>query len=349
MKKHVTIRDVAEKTGYSMQTVSRVLNGRDDLHTEKTSKKIKAVANAMGYVQNIYAKAMKGSRTWSVGIIIDPFFGSFSKDIFVGAHDELLACGYFPILLLNNRMSDVDLVNTLATRRVEGVMILPNPDMDQGPFIAKAIKKHQLPLVSLDCPLTKTQRFDSVVTADEHGGTLAAQHLWDMGHRRLAGIFLNHQGLLLRKKGFEHYIHSRGGYSPQILIDNKLIYSDDHTQPIQKFLAKHADITAIFSSTDHLLPAIYRAASNLGRSIPDELSIIGFGDLDITAHLNPPTSTLRQNAEIMGQQAARLLIERIENPLRNIPPRNIQFEPELIARASVAPHVEAQQKPKQRR
>lgn len=337
MKKHITIRDIADKTGYSMQTVSRVLNGRDDLHTERTSKKIKAAAEKMGYVQNIYAKAMKGSRTWSVGIIMDPFFGSYGKDIFVGSHDALFARGYCPILLLNNRVSDVELVNTLTTRRVEGVIILPNPGLKERQSIAKFIQKHHLPLVSLDFPLTKFHLFDSVVTADEHGGVMAADYLLDQGHRQLAGIFMNYQSLLWRRDGFKKAIQRHGAPAPLILTDDALINTEAAVAPIRDFLAKKKKITAVFASTDHLLPAIYSAAQDLGLSIPEQLSVIGFGDLDFAVHLAPPATTLRQDSTTMGREAVKLLLERIEDPERSIAPRNLQFEPELVVRSSVSP------------
>ncbi len=336
MKKHITIRDIADKTGYSMQTVSRVLNGRDDLHTESTSKKIRSTAEKMGYVQNIYAKAMKGSRTWSVGIIMDPFFGSYGKEIFVGAHDELFARGYCPILLLNNRVSDVELVNTLATRRVEGVMILPNPGMASRKSIAKIIQTYHLPLVSLDFPLTNLRLYDSVVTADEHGGRMAAEYLLEMGHRHTAGIFMNYQSLQRRKKGFEQVMKRKGGPPPLLLTDDALLDTEAAVKPIRAFLARQKKTTAVFSSTDHLLPAIYRAAQDLGLSIPEQLSVIGFGDLDFAVHLAPPATTFRQDSSKMGREAAKLLLDRIENPEQAIKTRSMKFEPELLVRSSVA-------------
>ena len=219
MRKQITIRDIAEKTGYSFQTVSRVLNGNAGLHKASTVRKIEKVADELGYVQNIFAKGMQSGKTYSVGLIIDPFVGSFTEEIFRGAHDELMKRNYLPILLMHNPDGqDEQLVQRLAERRVEGLIIRPYPErMDE---VSSAIEQRHMPVVSVDYSLTSEKKFDFVGTADEHGGQLAAEHLLDLGHRRIAGIFTSDtESLNLRKRGFEYALSKCPDAEPPVEME----------------------------------------------------------------------------------------------------------------------------------
>lgn len=339
MKKQVTIRDVAEKTGYSFQTVSRVLNGNAGLHKASTVRKIEKAAAELGYVQNLYAKVMQGGRTWSVGMIIDPFSDSFTKDIFSGAHDELMKRGYLPILLLHSRDAhDEELVKKLAARRVEGLILRPNPNPEECREIATAVEQYHMPVVSVDYALTSSRKCDFVGTADEHGGQMAAEHLLKLGHRQLAGLFTPVESLMLRRKGFEDAV-SRQQECPQpvIVTDFEIGEGEAAYKLIMALLSGKAAPTAIFAGGDFVLPEIYRAAKDRGLRIPEDLSVIGFGDVDFARHLVPPATTLKQDAYEIGLQAAQLVIDRIENPERNTAVRQLRFEPRLLERGSTAP------------
>jgi LacI family transcriptional regulator len=339
VKRQVTIRDIAERTGFSFQTASRVLNGKAGLHKASTVRKIEKAAAELGYVQNLYAKAMKGGRTWSVGIIIDPFSDSFTKDIFCGAHDELMKRHYLPILLLHSGDShDEELVKRLAARRVEGLILRPNPNPEESKAIASAIERCHMPVVSVDYDLTPSRKYDFVGSADEHGGHLAAEHLLELGHRRLAGLFVPVESLTLRQKGFEAAVAKRTGVTPPIVLSDWALGESEPCYLRIKELLKNKDApTAIFAGGDFMLPAIYRAAMDLGRCIPAELSVIGFGDVDFAEHLAPPATTLKQDAYEIGVQSARFVITRIENPESAMAARHLRFEPRLILRGSTAP------------
>jgi DNA-binding LacI/PurR family transcriptional regulator len=335
MSKQATIRDVAEKTGYSFQTVSRVLNGRAHLHKEATVAKIEKAAEELGYVQNLFAKAMQSGKTWSVGMIIDPFIDSFTKDIFRGAHDKLLEHGYLPILLLHSKDShDEDLVKRLAVRRVEGLIIRPYPDMEGIQRIAAEVQRQKIPVVSVDYTLQGSRLVDFVGTADERGGQMAAEHLLQLGHRKVAGVFAPVESLSLRRQGFEKVIAEEGIAPPDIL--NEWDFADDESNlpALKALLQRDETPSALFVGGDFMLPAVYRVAHELKLSIPRDLSVIGFGDMTVSRQLAPPVTTLRQDACDLGIQAAKMVIERIENTERTIPFRQLRFEPQLIERES---------------
>ncbi|VGO21515.1 LacI family DNA-binding transcriptional regulator [Pontiella sulfatireligans] len=336
MSKQITIRDIAQRTGYSFQTVSRVLNGKAHLHKASTVRKIEKVAEELGYVPNLFAKGMQSGKTYSVGLIIDPFVDNFTEEIFRGAHDELMKRNYLPILLMH-RQDDLDeqLVQRLAERRVEGLIIRPYPNrMDQ---VSAAIESHHMPVVSVDYALTGEKKYDFVGTADEHGGQLAAEHLLELGHRRIAGIFTDIESLQLRKRGFEYAVSRHAEAAEPIEREGWNFESEDANKQMVKDLIQQENApTAIFAGGDFMLPTIYRAVHDMGINIPADLSVIGFGDEEFTEYLIPPATTLHQDAYEIGVQAAQLVIDRIENKERQVPVRQLRFEPHLLIRESTA-------------
>ncbi|VGO17450.1 Ribose operon repressor [Pontiella desulfatans] len=335
MKKQITIRDIAEKTGFSFQTVSRVLNGKAHLHKAATVRKIEKVASEMGYVQNLFAKGMQSGKTYSVGLIIDPFVDSFTEEIFRGAHDELMKRNFLPILLMHNQDGqDEQLVQRLAERRVEGLIIRPYVErMDE---VSAAVEQHQMPVVSVDYALTSEKKFDFVGTADEHGGQLAAEHLLELGHRRMACLFTDTESLQLRKRGFEYAV-SRVEGTAMVGLEGWNFSDDEPNQRKIMELLQRADApTAIFAGGDYMLPSIYKAVHALGITIPDDVSVVGFGDEEFSEYLIPPATTLHQDAYEIGVQAAQLVIDRIENKDRQVPVRQLRFEPHLLTRESTA-------------
>ncbi len=336
MSKQVTIRDIALKTGYSFQTVSRVLNGNAALHKASTVKKIEKVAAEMGYVQNLFAKGMQSGKTYSVGLIIDPFVDHFTEEIFRGAHDELMKRNYLPILLMHRQDGqDEQLVQRLAERRVEGLIIRPYQHRMEE--VSAAIQTHHMPVVSVDYALTSEKKHDFVGTADEHGGQLAAEHLLSLGHRRIAGLFTDTESLQLRKRGFEGTVMRNTGSEP-IVVSEEWDFKDGKVNEamIRKLMSVPRRPTAIFAGGDFMLPSIYKVFHDMGISIPNEVSVIGFGDEQFSKYMIPPATTLHQDAYEIGIQAAQLVIDRIENRDRQVPIRQLRFEPHLVVRESTA-------------
>ncbi|QBG47125.1 LacI family transcriptional regulator [Verrucomicrobia bacterium S94] len=247
MSKQITIRDIAEKTGFSFQTVSRVLNGKAHLHKAATVRKIEKVAGEMGYVPNLFAKGMQSGKTYSVGLIIDPFVDNFTEEIFRGAHDELMKRNYLPILLMHNQDGeDEQLVQRLAERRVEGLIIRPYPErMDE---VSAAIEQHHMPVVSVDYALTSEKKFDFVGTADEHGGQLAGEHLLELGHRRLAMLFTETESLQLRRRGFEYAVSRVSDADKPLMLEGWDFKNDENNQARIREMLQGADApTAIFA------------------------------------------------------------------------------------------------------
>ena len=243
-----------------------------------------------------------------------------------------------PILLLHrDDAHDEKLVKKLASHQVEGLILRPNPNREECSEISMVLDRYNMPVVSVDYALAKTQKYDFVGTADELGGQLAAEHFLEYGHRRMAGFFTPVESLLLRKKGFEEAIKCQPGIAPPLIVTDFEFGSEVPAYHRIKSILSESDApTAFFVGGDFILPAMYRAANELGLRIPEDLSIIGFGDVDFSRHLVPPATTLKQDAYEIGVHAAQLLIDRIESGDRKIPVREFRFKPQLIERGSTA-------------
>ena len=187
-----------------------------------------------------------------------------------------------------------------------------------------------MPVVSVDYALANNQKYDFVGTADELGGQLVAEHFLELGHRRVAG-FTPVESLVLRRRRIRRGDEASSGIAtPLILTDFEFGSEMPAYHRIKSILSEPDAPTALFGGGDFILPAIYRAANELGLGIPEDLSVIGFGDVDFSRHLIPPATTLKQDAYEIGVHAAQLLIDRIESDDRNIPVREFRFKPQLI-------------------
>jgi len=195
-----------------------------------------------------------------------------------------------------------------------------------------------MPVVSVDYALIGEKKFDFVGTVDAHGGQLAAEHLLEQGHKRIAGVFADVESIQLRRRGFEGAVsRQKDAGEPQIIEGWDFNEEKGNTELGKSVLESDGRPSAIFASGDFMLPIICRVANELGLSIPGDLSVVGFGDMEFTQYLQPSATTLHQDAYEIGVQAAQLVIDRIENKDRKTPVRQLRFEPHLVVRESTAP------------
>ncbi|MCC6803994.1 MAG: substrate-binding domain-containing protein, partial [Anaerolineae bacterium] len=178
------------------------------------------------------------------------------------------------------------------------------------------------------------------VTSDHFGGALRSVHyLLDQGHSRIGFVTWLSPATSMehRKLGYLQALRERGIEPDSRLICTVEGYPTVDLTPLKAYLSAPNRPTAIFAANDQIAVALYRAASALGMNIPDDLSIIGFDNLDISAHVDPPLTTVAQPFLKIGQTAAEVLIRRIEGDHQYL--RQITIAPDLVVRASCAPLV----------
>ncbi len=326
-----TIREVAARAGVSHQTVSRVINNSERVNPE-TRQRVEAAIAEMGYQPNAIARSMANGRTHTLACVSPNLTDFTFASIIEGAELEARQHGYF---LLTASAPEEDgfrnlMEQLLASQRAEGLLVVTpyiRPHHTQLPRYVPTI------FVAADPCLSGV----ASVTLDEvAAGSMATQHLIDLGHRLIAHITgpIQEDCSRNRQKGYQNAMQSAG-----LDLDPELTQEGDWSatsgyRTVQHWLARGAQFSAIFAQNDRMAIGAIHALREAGKKVPQELSVIGFDDMPNASYFDPPLTTIRQDTFSMGSKAARLLIQSIETPDKIH--RSIRLHAELLVRQSTA-------------
>lgn len=331
-RSRVTIRDVAAQAGVSHQTVSRVINGTDYVTPETTARVRQAIA-ALDYQPNAIARSMARGRTGLTGCIAPNLTDYTFASIIDGADTEMRRHGYF---LLSASAEDGATFTTLIDelvngRRVEGLIVI-NPYADERHTYLPA----DFPIVFAGArprqEITYSVALDDVAAARQ-----ATQHLLELGHHHLAHITgpLAEDCSQDRREGF-HQALQAANLAPDPALEIEGDWSAQSGYQALQQLAQQGPLpTAIFAQNDQMAAGVLRAARDLGLTLPDQLSVIGVDDIPMAAYFSPPLTTMRQDFEAIGHEAARLLLTAIEEP--DAPQQQLLLSADLVLRRSTGP------------
>tara|TARA_R110002095_G_scaffold204042_2_gene186499 strand:- start:3740 stop:4774 length:1035 start_codon:yes stop_codon:yes gene_type:complete len=312
--RQVTLKQVAEAAGVSLSTASRALSGKAEAYriSSTTEKSVQAAAKKLQFSPSLLARSLRSQRTKLLGMVLpniaNPFFAAIAREIALVAEENA-----FSVLITDsqeNSETEMQLVEQLRARQIEGLIVCPVGIHNQ--HLTK-IAKQKLPLVLVD------RGFDHkdlvTVTSDHRAGARAATKLLlESGHRTI-GIL---QGLPDTLPNAERLAGVREAFAQQnIALDPTWIAGNhfDETSGYQaagKLLSEHPEITALFAFSNQNAMGALRAAGELGRTIPDDLSLIAFDDHPFAAYLAAPLTSVNQDVGQLGRVAARLLIEQIK-------------------------------------
>ncbi len=308
--KAVTIRDVASKAGVSVTTVSRVLNGKDDI-SEETSKKVLTVVQDLGYASSLAARGMRSHRTNVIGLILPSVALYYCQEILRGVNQAIIR---FDMDLIIYTSGVVDKVN-LAQRERSHVALL-NGGITDGAIVVAPLATQfttYAPLVIID-PNNETPDYPSITAANREGALAAINYLTALGHRRIGHISGNMEQVISnqRVQGYRDGLIAAG-----IPVHEDWIEFGDYTMQTavvcaRKLLSLPDRPTAIFAANDLSAMGVYQAAGEYGLQIPGDLSVIGFDNLHEAAFLNPPLTTIDQSLEKMGTTATEMLAKLVK-------------------------------------
>ena len=345
------LKDVAKDAGVSLTTASIILRNGSGRFQDDTKQRVFDAARKLGWRRNLLVEGIQTGRSRTVGILVPPF-DSYWKDILTGIHRELIGRNYMPITLWTgeaytrfaDRRDDDSvqegrcLINMLVDRRIEGIITWPDIADDYSGYLHDLLNRN-LPVVTIDHEFAGKQITDSVQTDEEQGGMLVAQHLVGLGHRNIA-FFTEFEKparswQFKRQKYFEFALHTLARDITYKSWHMKSDKDDDGVEVARGILSSPGRPTAIFADTDHVAIDVYNAAMDLGMRIPQDISVVGFSDLDFVRGMRPPLTTVRQNGLEVGRHAARLIQQRIEQKT-NDQPHVVKVGCELMVRGSTA-------------
>lgn len=327
-----SLRQIAAAANLSVGTVSRALRN-DEAISKSTRAKVLSVANDLNYMPNRTVAGITKGRSHLVGVMVNPRL-EFSARILAGAHDVLMRNRYAPVFLYpENTEHDAGAkcLHSFMEYRVDGVIAMsPDPGLTDDYF--EEIWSREIPLVTVDMEMIGTNA-DFVGTDDVKGTTLAAEHLLSLGHRRfgmLSGPFKS-LTVLQRKNAFERAIN-KVSQTSCVVVEAPWFF--DAEESAIELLSSNPRPTAIFCHSDSLAECLYSAAERMGLNIPEDVSVVGYSDSSIAKYLRPSLTTLRQDSQEIGRQAAKILLSRVEEETDIESPIRVRLEPELIVRES---------------
>jgi LacI family transcriptional regulator len=338
IKKNVkNIRELAELTGFSVSTVSRVLNGKGELYriSHGSSEEILKAAAEHNYYPNRIARGLRLEKTETLGLIIpdiaNPFFSSIAKTIEI----ESRKYGYSIFLCdsLDDTSTERELLNLLAGRRVDGIILAP---VGLTSDHVNEFSRKGIPIVIIDRYFPDTV-VPYITTDSYYGACQATGHIIANGHRTIAciqgmtGISANSD----RVRGYKDTLEKNG-----IPVDSSLIVGDNFGEEngyIQAHLLMRRKNrpTAIFALSNLISLGAMRAIAENNLKIPDDISLVSFDDQPYSALLASPMTTVEQEKDEIAMMAVKLLMERVAGKNESYEIKNIMIKPKLIIRKSV--------------
>jgi DNA-binding LacI/PurR family transcriptional regulator len=326
------MQDVADLVGVSKQTVSAVINGKPGI-TEETQARVRAAIDQLGYRLDFMARSLRTRQTHTIALLITDVSSLFLSKIASVAED----CAYqahYNLVLYNTREDperEDDYIESVMQRSVDGVLFVSSNDNSRA---VQRLELAGVPVVVLD----RTPRgYDgpSVTLDNRATGRLVAEHLLDLGHRRLAHIAGPESVHISEERlaGFLEVVHGRG--VPEPVIERARGWRvEPGYEAAHRLIETGSDFTAVFAAGDQVAIGAMRALREAGRRIPADVSLVGIDDIDMDAFLCPPLTTVSQSIPRMAELGVGLLLDLIAGQA----PEQVKLviKPELVVRESTA-------------
>jgi DNA-binding LacI/PurR family transcriptional regulator len=329
-KPPITLKSVAERVGLTSSTVSAVLNNSSASNSvpEHTKKRILAAARDLSYRPNFFARSLRIKRTHTIGVILEEIGDPYGSLVMSGIEHYLREQNFFFLTVAHRH--DKKLLATYATmlreRGVEGFITVDTFLTEEPALPTVAVAGHR-----------RIKRVTNIVLDHYRAVSLALKHLVDLGHKKIA--FMKGSTVSADSKARWDAICKVAPklgicMQPELIVQ---LEGDDPTPNLgypfaRQLLARKQPFTALFAYNDISAIGSIRAFQEAGLRVPDDVSVVGFDDIQSASYVNPPLTTVRQPLQKMGEIAARIMIDRIEGRAKYI--AEIAIEPEFVVRNS---------------
>jgi DNA-binding LacI/PurR family transcriptional regulator len=328
-----TLRAVAERVRLTPSTVSHVLNDAPSARSvpQHTKDRIFAAARELNYHPNFFARSLKVKRSYTIGVIAEEIGDAYGSLLISGIERHLRAHNFFFLTVAHRH--DQKLLDTyshmLRQRGVEGYITVDTVLTEAPPLPTVAVAGHR-----------RFKGVTNVILDHHHAALIALKHLFDLGHERIA--FMKGSPLSSDSGDRWEAICEVAGelglvMRPELVMQ---LQSVDPTPNLgypaaKELLARRECFTALFAYNDISAIGAMLACQEAGLRVPDDVSVVGFDDIQNAAYINPALTTVRQPLLKMGELAARTLLDRIEGRSKHV--SEITIRPELVVRKSTAP------------
>ncbi|MFS4580667.1 LacI family DNA-binding transcriptional regulator [Phaeobacter sp. C3_T13_0] len=328
----VSVKDVARRSGTSLGTVSRVINGGASVSADARARVEQAILD-LGYEPNAGARQMRSGRSGLIGILLPsldvPFFGILAQSL----EQALFRNGYHSLICNTeeNELNEQRYVSTLLGQQVDGVIaaaVVTTQNFDR-------FADRNIPIIAVD--RSPDGEPGHLVSVDhKEGGRLMAKHLLDLGHKDIAVVATpTHSAPIMdRIAGIEEALAEQNCAPVGIALGET--HSFDASFALARQILNDTKPTAVIGTSDIAAIGVIHAGHELGYRMPDQLSVIGFDNLPQSAHIFPPLTTVEQPIVLLGELAAQELLHQINGEKFEKPDLN-RLSLQVVVRASTAP------------
>jgi DNA-binding LacI/PurR family transcriptional regulator len=336
----VTLRDVAQRSGVSVTTASRIINGRESgvPIRDETRERVLTAAAEMGYKPNLLARGLRGSRSSLIGVIARDVSDPFHIQVLQGINEVTRARDFRLFLGHVDYRPDVALTygSMFERSHADGILVLG--DLADGDrTFGDLTMQHRFVVGVSD--RVEPGRFPGVYSDSVTGTRLALDHLWALGHRRI--ICVSDPGTADQRQRATLY---RTFMAEHGAGDTAISHQTSQPDPgpsyelgRRLFADPGSPAAAIYATSDTIAIGLMQAAYQARVVVPDQVSIVGYDNIDIAAYTIPPLTTVSQAGAEMGREAAALLLDMIEADRDVEQVRDVVIQPTLVVRESTAP------------
>jgi len=330
----ISLKELAARLGLSSATVSLVINRSPGAKSipSATQERVRKAARELNYRPNLMARSLRQKRSFTIGVLVPEVGEGYAALVLSGIEDYLLQEGYFYFVVSHRHRADLieEYPSLLLQRAVEGIIAVDTQLTDSPSLPAVVISGHrEMPGVT------------NIILDHNLAAQLALSHLQNLGHSKIAMIkgqdFSSDSEIRWRA------IHCAAKQLGMVLHERLSIQLDgDSTSPevgyraARKLLDRREAFTALFAFNDISAIGAIQALRECGKRVPEDVSVVGFDDIQSAAYQNPGLTTVRQPLRQMGMVAAETLLRRIGMPGQNTYPKEVVLKPELMVRGTTA-------------
>ena len=331
----VTILEISRETGFSKSTVHRALSGTSRIDPE-TRDKIMESVKKHNYQPNLQARSLVGAKTFILGVVVPDLSSTVYAKAIAGVEKIAQSKGYSILIFSsdNSPLKQLQLIKRIKQYGIEGFIISPAQLVEQQEFI-DGLKNAGIPYVGIhNC---HAQDICMVSSGEETGAFLAVEYLIKLGHRRIGHVTIEQPtdpGIKHKLDGYIRALRTYGiAYDPSLVVCKDKYYAFGSGYEATRELLHMPDPpTAIFALSDTVAVGVADGIKSMKLKIPEDISLIGYDNKDFAQVMKPKLTTVSAHFNRIGEHAAQLLIQKIENPDYEL--QKIVCEPELIIRKS---------------
>ncbi|GLO61212.1 HTH-type transcriptional repressor PurR [Vibrio sp. MACH09] len=332
-----TIKDVARIAGVSTTTVSHVIN-KTRFVAETTQQKVMDAVKELNYAPSAVARSLKCNTTRTIGMLVTQSTNPFLGEIVDGVESYCYRQGYTLILCNTGGIYEKqrDYIRMLAEKRVDGMFILCSDFTDE---LQEMLDAHgTIPKVVMDWGHGESKSnevSDKIIDNSEEGGYIATKYLIENGHTNIACLsgHFDKKLCIERSQGYRRALEENGIPFDQSKILEGNFECDTAVEAADKILAMDDKPTAVFCFNDTMALGLMSRLQREGMRIPEDISVIGYDNIDLAAYFSPPLTTIHQPKRRVGKTAFEILLARIKN--KEHEKRVFEMQPELVVRDSV--------------